>query len=135
MDRRIAQVLEVMAQQLSEPLAVARLASMVNLSPSRFAHLFRQAVGVSPRRYLDALRLRRAAALLAATSLPVNEVMRAVGWTDPSHFSKTFRRRFGMSPRHYRERGQQNPPTRCEPSWPTGLPASIEITRGDDRNE
>ena len=154
-DRRIAQVVEVMEQQLSESLPVARLASVVNLSPSRFAHLFRQTTGMAPGRYLYALRLRRAAALLAATSLPVSEVMQAVGWNDPSHFSKAFRRRFGVSPRHYRDHGarwvtadgntrsdaapshaaQQNAPSSGEPLWPTYLPGSVDINGGDDSNE
>ena len=102
-DPRILQTIDVMEQRLSERLTVAALSAMVNLSPSRFAHVFRRTMGVSPVRYLHDLRMRRARQLLLETSLPVHEVMRQVGWSDPSHFSKAFRRRFGMGPRRYRD--------------------------------
>ena len=102
-DRRILQAIDVMEQRLSDRLTVAALSAMVNLSPSRFAHVFRRTTGVSPVRYLHELRMRRARQLLMETSLPVHEVMRQVGWSDPSHFSKAFRRRFGMGPRCYRD--------------------------------
>ena len=102
-DRRILQAIDVMEQRLPERLTVAALSALVNLSPSRFAHLFRRATGVSPVRYLHDLRMRHAQQLLLETSLPVREVMRQVGWSDPSHFSKAFRRRFGVGPRRYRD--------------------------------
>ena len=104
-DRRILQAIDVMEQRLSDRLTVAALSAMVNLSPSRFAHVFRRTTGVSPVRYLHDMRMRRAQQLLKETSLPVREVMRQVGWSDPSHFSKAFRRRFGVGPRGYRDEG------------------------------
>ena len=81
---------------------VRDLAALVDLSPSRFSHLFRQATGVSPVRYLQALRMERAGQLLARTSLPVTEVMRLVGCPDPSHFARNFRKHFGEGPSEYR---------------------------------
>jgi AraC family transcriptional regulator, arabinose operon regulatory protein len=102
LDRRIAQSIQTMEQRLAERQTVSQLAALVNLSPSRFAHLFRRTTGMSPVRYLHDLRMRRAQTLLQETSLPVGEVMRLVGWGDPSHFSKAFRRRFGVGPRDYR---------------------------------
>jgi AraC family transcriptional regulator of arabinose operon len=101
-DRRIALAIDAMEQHLSARLTVPDLAAAVDLSPSRFAHVFRCTMGVSPLRYVHDLRMRRAQQLLADTSLPVHEVRRQVGWRDPSHFSKAFRRRFGVGPRRYR---------------------------------
>ena len=57
MDTRIESALSQMEQQLAEPLSIATLAAGVNLSASRFAHLFCREVGTSPARYLHALRM------------------------------------------------------------------------------
>jgi len=101
-DARIARVLEAMERQMAEPFTVCDLAAIAGLSPSRFAHLFRRTVGMSPLRHLHTLRMRRAQQLLETSSLPIRDVMQQVGWRDPSHFSKNFKRRFGVAPRRYR---------------------------------
>ncbi len=101
-DQRIAQSITAMEQRLAEPWRVRDLAALADLSPSRFAHLFRESIGVSPLRYLHDLRMERARHLLERTSLQVKDVMPLVGYADPSHFSKDFRRHFGVGPREYR---------------------------------
>src|SRR5688572_19930729 len=102
MDSRIAQAVDAMQNRPSEPWHVRDLAALANLSASHFAHLFHQCIGMSPRRYLHVLRMKRARHLLEQTSLPVKDVMPLVGYRDPSHFSKDFRRRYGVGPREYR---------------------------------
>ena len=74
-DARITQVLQAIDDRLEERSRVRDLAALVRLSPSRFAHLFRQAVGTSPRRFLAERRLLRARHLLLETSPSVKEVM------------------------------------------------------------
>ena len=102
MDTRITRALEDMARRIADPLSIAALAEGVQLSPSRFAHLFRREVGTSPVRYLHVLRMLRARALLEGTFLTVKEVMAQVGCSDPSHFSRDFRRFHGIAPRECR---------------------------------
>ena len=52
MDRPIAAALALMHARFHEPLTVGSVAHAADLSSSRFAHLFRQEMGVSPWRYL-----------------------------------------------------------------------------------
>src|SRR5919106_2992901 len=99
MDTRIARALEQMEQHLDTRLTIETLAAAVDLSPSRFAHLFRHDVGTSPARYLHALRMLRARVLLERTFLSVKEVMTIVGCHDPSHFSRDFRAFHDVAPR------------------------------------
>ena len=87
-----------MHSHLAEPLAIPQLAALVNLSPSRFRHLFRIQIGLGPSEYLQRLRLRRAQVLLERTFLTVKEVMALVGYNDPSHFTRDFRRLHGVAP-------------------------------------
>ncbi len=83
--------------------AVAEIARSCNISVSRLRHLFRKEMGVSPRGYLQALRMKEAERLLTATFLSIKEIRWQVGLRDASHFTRDFARLFGSSPRRYRE--------------------------------
>ena len=50
------------------------VAMTLNLSPSRFRHLFREELGVSPHHYLTWIRLHRARELLENSFLRVKEI-------------------------------------------------------------
>jgi transcriptional regulator GlxA family with amidase domain len=105
MDSRVTQAVAAMEEGLGRALTLDEIAASVNLSVSRFAHLFKQHTGVPPARYLHELRLARARLLLERTFLSVKQVMAAVGLNDPSHFSRDFRRCHGVSPSALRQRG------------------------------
>ena len=47
-DPRITWAVEHLQRRLHEPIAIAALAARVNLSPSRFRHLFTLQTGVGP---------------------------------------------------------------------------------------
>ncbi len=98
MDPRIAAVIVRMESTLESAPSVPDLAASVQLSPSRFAHLFRAETGVPPGRYLQTMRMQRARVLLERTFLSVREVMARVGARDPSHFARDFRRFHGVTP-------------------------------------
>jgi transcriptional regulator GlxA family with amidase domain len=105
-DWRVRLIIEVMQRDLDRPLPIAKLADRVNLSPSRFAHLFQRDTGFSPTRYLRELRLDRARALAEESALSVKEIMARVGFNDPSHFTRDFKCRHGVSPRTLRVRAR-----------------------------
>jgi AraC-like DNA-binding protein len=104
MDWRVKRGIDVMRCDYHLPLTVAELGRDVNLSSSRFTHLFRMEVGCSPVRYLRDLRLDTARTLAEETPLSVKEIMVRVGYNDPSHFARDFKRRHGASPRTFRVR-------------------------------
>jgi AraC family transcriptional regulator of arabinose operon len=89
-------------QRMGEPFDINSFAAAVNLSPSRFSHLFRAETGLSPLRYVRNQRMERARVLLERTFLNVKEVMARVGCNDPSHFARDFRRYHGRPPREWR---------------------------------
>jgi AraC-like DNA-binding protein len=60
-------------------------------------------MGFSFREYLQALRVRRARALLADPDLSVTEVAYAAGFNDLSNFDKVFRKIVGVPPSAYRK--------------------------------
>jgi AraC family transcriptional regulator of arabinose operon len=102
MDARIARVVAEVEHDLSRRVTLPGLAASVNLSPSRFALLFHQEVGMSPGRFVRARRLDRARVLLETTALSVREVMTSVAISDAGRFARDFRTHYGMRPLEWR---------------------------------
>jgi AraC-like DNA-binding protein len=78
------------------------LAEHCGISYSLLRQQLRQRTGLSPQRYLQAIRCDRACELLGG-AIPVGEVALRVGFSDPFHFSRVFRRVVGCSPSAFRE--------------------------------
>jgi AraC-like DNA-binding protein len=97
----VSAVLEYVRGHLSEPLTVADLAEQVSLSPSAFAHLFREVTGRSPYQFVKEMRLDKARELLVDGQFAVARVAQEVGYRSVSHFIGEFRARFGVTPRTY----------------------------------
>ncbi|HYX43214.1 MAG TPA: helix-turn-helix domain-containing protein [Pyrinomonadaceae bacterium] len=102
MDRRIHTAISLMERQLRAELSLEEIARAVNLSPSRFCHLFKAATGLPPAQYFKALRLSQAKKLLETSMLNIKQIMSRVGIKDKSHFSREFKRAYGLTPKQYR---------------------------------
>ncbi len=100
---KLGQVIQVMEQNIEEPISPALLARDVGLSTRQLERLFRRYLNRSPKRYYMELRLQKARNLLLQTDMSVINVALACGFTSPSHFSKCYRARYETTP--YRERG------------------------------
>ena len=72
-------------------------------SHRHFVALFREAVGLSPKRYARVLRFRTALARVARRPAPSwAELALAAGYSDQAHFNRDFREFAGVSPGEYR---------------------------------
>jgi len=103
-DDRVMQAMELIEHNLASDLSITALAKGVNLSPSRFAALFRAQVGTSPQKFVEQRRLEAAARLLDLTARSVASIAAEVGFQEALYFSTRFRLRMGMSPTAYRIR-------------------------------
>jgi AraC-like DNA-binding protein len=81
-------------------ITVEGLARRVAMSPSHYAHLFREVAGVSPMRFVRDVRLDAARELLLR-GVRVGVVAADVGFESGAHFSREFKRRFEVSPAEY----------------------------------
>ena len=100
--RLLRAVLRVLDQPAA-PHSLASMAALAGMSRSSFAERFPQVYGESPLGFVQRVRLRHAAALLATTDLPVKVVAGSVGYASRSHFSRSFRAAYGVDPRAYRQ--------------------------------
>jgi len=103
-DPLIQTTLTYIQQHPDEPLSVPQLAEQINLSPSRFAARFRDAVQQSPMAYVATWRLYRASSLLKQREFDVEDVALQVGYHDFAAFARAFKRHFGKSPTTWRAR-------------------------------
>lgn len=83
-------------------VTVAQLARLAHMGESAFRGAFTKATGESPRRYLENLRIERAARMLLDGDAAVAVVAAAVGYEDPYHFSRVFKRVKGRPPSEFR---------------------------------
>jgi len=80
----------------------SQLAKQCCLDIRYIARLFRKYENKRPYEYLIQLKMNKAANLLIATKLNINQVARMTGIEDSYHFSRIFKKRFGISPTEYR---------------------------------
>jgi len=95
-----------MRRHLGRPLSVAEIANHVHMSPSHFAHSFREVAGVTPMRCIRDLRLEEARSLMLGTGLRPGDAAAQVGFESAAHFNRAFRRRFEATPAEYVRRMQ-----------------------------
>jgi AraC-like DNA-binding protein len=103
---RIQTAIAFMRRHLGRPLSVAEIASHVHMSPSHFAHSFREVAGVTPMRCIRDLRLEEARTLMLGAGLRPGDAAAKVGFESPAHFNRAFRRRFEATPAEYVRRVQ-----------------------------
>ena len=102
---KLSQVIQMMEQNIEEPISPSILARDVGMSTRQLERLFRRYLNRSPKRYYMELRLQKARNLLMQTDMSVINVALACGFASPSHFSKCYRAHYNTTP--YRERGAQ----------------------------
>lgn len=101
---RVTKSIEFMKSHLSEPLKIATLAALVNLSRSHYTTSFKRVTGYAPLSYLNHLRMQRAVQLLNTTDLSIKRISDQLGFSDQFYFSRAFRKMHNHSPSEHRRR-------------------------------
>lgn len=102
--RPLSRSLSYIKTSYTDDISVRDLAAMESVSVSRYNVLFKETVGVSPIRYVTALRMNKARALLEATDLPIKKIGEIVGYADNHFFSKAFKKHTGICASEYRSK-------------------------------
>ncbi|MCG4454056.1 MULTISPECIES: GlxA family transcriptional regulator [unclassified Pseudomonas] len=98
--------LELMHNNIDEPLTVDEIAACVNISRRQIERLFCRYVQATPSRYYLELRLTRARQLLQQTNKSLTDIAVASGFVSISHFRRCFREFFEISPGRFRATAQ-----------------------------
>jgi AraC-like DNA-binding protein len=97
MDSRVATVLDAIRASDDLRISLDRAADIACLSPTRFAHLFKDQVGLPFSRYVLWRKLTRAMVALGAEST-LAAAAQAADFADAAHLTRTFNQMFGMAP-------------------------------------
>jgi AraC family transcriptional regulator len=99
---RLRRVTEFIDAHLSEPIRVADLADLAELSEGHFHRAFRATTGRTPLEFVHRRRVATAKQMLASSKLSVAQMALRVGFLSPAHFARVFRSVTGQSPSQYR---------------------------------
>ncbi|AOY95485.1 DNA-binding response regulator [Cupriavidus sp. USMAA2-4] len=89
--------------RLHETPALPSLASALSTNALRLNLAFKRCAGVTVLDFLFEARMQYAASLLTRTTIDIQAVASATGYTTRQNFSTAYRRRFGMSPNESRQ--------------------------------
>jgi len=103
-DKAVLKIQHWLQECSSEPVAVGVMAARANLSERSFLRRFCKATGLTPKEYVQHLRVGKARESLEFSNLSVNEIAWMVGYEDPGSFRKVFHRVMGLAPGEYRRR-------------------------------
>lgn len=109
----IQRVIDSIQENIGEQITIDDMARTAMFSKFHFTRLFQSATGVSPGRFLSAVRLQEAKRLLVSTKLSVTEISHKVGYSSVGTFSSRFKSSVGLCPTEYRDlqgRGLQSRP-------------------------
>lgn len=102
---RLRQVVEMMEENLEEPLPIRDLAAAVGLSTRQLERLFRSQLDTTAKKHYLDRRLQKARRLLAHSALSITEISLSCGFQQQGHFSRQYRLAFGENPSETRRRG------------------------------
>ncbi len=102
-DELMADAQQWLHEHVADSLHVGDLARQLGMSQRTLNRRFKLAIGMSPGRYVQYLRLEHARELLRDTNLSMTEIAMEVGYRDLGYFSTLFRAHMAQSPTAYRQ--------------------------------
>jgi AraC-like DNA-binding protein len=101
-DWRIRRVTEAMRTRDGSCAGVDQFAKDAGLSRAQFFRLFESSLGVSPKIYLNVVRMERVLDAVMHQDVPFGALSERFGFPEPAHFTRFFRDHAGVSPREFR---------------------------------
>jgi AraC family transcriptional regulator len=115
-------------ERYSESLSLADIANSAILSRFHFCRTFRDATGVTPGRFLSAIRIYQAKRMLLNTKMNVTDIAFAVGYNSLGSFSNHFTDSVGIAPGRFRRISQDGGFKLPSPRQDSDAPNSATVT-------
>lgn len=101
LDPDIGHAAAYVLDHIEEEMTLEALSAVARLSLSRFKEKFKRQMGLTPREYINAQRIRAACEALRAGAGVTDTAMK-LGFSSSSYFAVVFKRHTGLSPSQYR---------------------------------
>jgi len=96
------QILDYVNIHYKEPIKMYEISQTYGYSPNYFSKLFKKSFGMSFYEYIHKKRIASAKEYLKICDNSVDEICRAVGYSNNNEFYKKFKEYTGMTPSKYR---------------------------------
>lgn len=103
-DKSLNESLQYIHNFFTTKISIPYLASLENLSNSRYVTVFKKQMGKSPSEYIIELKLQLAKNMLDSTNMSIKQISEHIGYNDQYFFSRLFKKYLGISPQKYRNR-------------------------------
>ena len=105
----LKRVIDYIHKNLDKNLAITELAEEFGMNAKQFSYLFQKKMGLSPKKYIMDIQIKRAKELIIEEDISISEIAALVGYDDSLHFSRIFKQNLGMSPSKFRDQFGKNP--------------------------
>lgn len=106
--KKILEVLVYIETHIDEPLLLSKLSAIARISPYYFHRLFKAYLSMTPKEYIQRIRMTQSAKRLQYSQVPITEIAFDAGYEELSSFARVFLQSTKKSPRAYRKERQEN---------------------------
>ncbi len=105
----IVHTMEYMRNNFYDKISIDKLAAIAHMSRSTYLRQFKSLCKCTPTKYLQEIRIEKAAGFLKTSDRSISEISQDCGFFDSSHFSRVFAESKGCSPTQYRKGDKHDP--------------------------
>ena len=114
-DQLVARAQLWIEQHYTRPMKVSDLAALLSTSLATLNRRFHKATGLSPKAYVQRLRLLAAIRMLEKTNRPIDQIAEQVGYSDGRLFRAMFRASTGKTASQWRAEARAGDPPPAPP--------------------
>jgi AraC-like DNA-binding protein len=98
----VIKVLAYLEKNMHNDISLEQMAKLVHLEKIHFLKKFKKQTSITPKKYLNSMRMKRAKTLLQYSDMNITQISEAVGFKNIHYFSRTFSQYMNESPTEYR---------------------------------
>jgi AraC-like DNA-binding protein/mannose-6-phosphate isomerase-like protein (cupin superfamily) len=100
---KIEKLIAGLSFQVDQKLNIEEMSARLGISVAYFYRLFFRSTGMTPRTYLERLRIREACHLLTETETSITTIAMNLGFATSQHFARVFHRLTGRTSTQWRQ--------------------------------
>lgn len=105
--KRLPRSLQYIHNNLHQSLPLQQLAALEGYNLTYYCEWFKKLTGLSPKAYLQNLRLQKAKELLSQTDFSITEIALQVGYEHPASLTRLFQQLENLTPLAYRQQSRR----------------------------
>ncbi|NBA94874.1 helix-turn-helix domain-containing protein [Pseudomonas sp. R5(2019)] len=110
--KRLMQFLDLVRDNIGQPLLISDIARQVNLSVDTLERLTKEVFQLTPKQILLKARIDKACELLESSAMSITDIASECGYSDHSAFSRQFKAASHCTPQQYRLNAKSATPAR-----------------------